>query len=469
MVDSSFSLYARYSDVLRKEGIDPPELIVGTAGLGRELSGRGYKRPWVLSGERTENALGRRIRKTLEAGGLEVFGPVLPAQPRPVASMELCEHLARAAKRDNADLIIAVGGGTLSDVGKVVSNQLSVPNWAAPTAPSVDAYTSGRSAVRIGGYHRTVSVTPSEVIAIDLEALAATPRLLIVAGIGDMLAKLPATADWHLASVLNDEPFNAAANDAGVAAARHVIAAVEDLSEIYGDRLANARKAVGQTAPALLDACLTSGLAMRAAGSSRPAATAEHSVAHFWEILHAGRGATHELHGILVTVALVFLLPKYEAMVAALSTLDERAPAQNRTLPIRSPREISRSTIPEVLRPFEQSLAAEIDGRLDDPTSIDRRRRRFFANRKRLLAPYRRRLAEVRAGIAITEELLGAPIDLRRLIVEERLEQSMNVLPFVRNRYGLMDLGRECGLEQLTGNHSGRRESNPLHELGKLG
>ena len=448
MADSRFSLYARYSELFCRHGLNPPEVIIGTNNAAREAGRRGYKRPWVLSGERTEAALGTRIRSAIRAEGLASAGAVLPAKPRPVPSMEICEELTRAAKRDNADLIIAVGGGTLSDIGKVVSTELSIPNWAAPTAPSVDAYTSGRSAVRIGGYHRTLPVTPSEVIAVDLDTLEATPRLLLVAGIGDMLAKLPATADWHLASVLNEEPFDETANDAGAAAGRHVIAAAEELSEAYGDRLSRARKAIGETAAALLDACLTSGLAMRAAGSSRPAATAEHSVAHFWEILHAGRGATHELHGILVTAALAFLLPTYEAILAGLSAADEGALVPQGPAAGAARREISRRTLPEVLRPFEESIAGEIDGRQDDTATVDRRRRRFFANKKRLLAPYRRRLAEVRAGITIIEELLGAPLDLDRLIVRERLDQSMLVLPFVRNRYGLVDLGREFGLTE---------------------
>jgi glycerol dehydrogenase-like iron-containing ADH family enzyme len=65
---------------------------------------------------------------------------------------------------------------------------------------------------------------------------------------------------------------------------------------------------------ALMESLLTSGHCMVAVKSSRPAAGAEHSLAHFWEITHRPDHAPEALHGERTGVAAVLISRLYEAL-----------------------------------------------------------------------------------------------------------------------------------------------------------
>ncbi len=61
----------------------------------------------------------------------------------------------------------------------------------------------------------------------------------------------------------------------------------------------------------LTDAGLCSSFAMQATGGSRPAASAEHTLAHYWETTHAAANEALDLHGILAGTASRLMLPLY--------------------------------------------------------------------------------------------------------------------------------------------------------------
>lgn len=392
--------------------------------------GQGHRRPWLVSDERTERVLGTRLRAALVSAGGRVTGPVLPAKPRSKPTIDLCRSLAVAARDEGADLVVAVGGGTISDIGKWVAWDLGVPSWAAPTSPSVDAYTSGTSALVVGGYHAAVPVQASTAVVVDEEVLVTAPPLLVVSGMGDMVVKLLACADWRLARLLADEPYVAEADDAASAAARSILVAAE------------AGAGLAELSPLVFEACLVSGLAMQAAGGSRPAASAEHTAAHLWEIAHAASPATHGLHGFLVTVALSLVLPRYEEILAVLDTPPIPGPGPQPDLE----RMLAPERMPAALAPYRKAVERELAGRKDDPASVSERRRRFGASPGRALSPYRRALPELRLALALIEEILGSPLRRRRLIDPALLSVTEEAIPFLRSRYGLLDLWRELNV-----------------------
>ena len=128
-------------------------LVAGDATFGAaELLRRRYgPRPtvWVLSDENTEAAAGARWKSA--CGGTKVRSRVLPAAPRPVPSLELADALAAEVMGSPPDLLVAVGGGVISDLVKRVSLRAGVPNWCIATAPSVDAFSSATAALRVDG------------------------------------------------------------------------------------------------------------------------------------------------------------------------------------------------------------------------------------------------------------------------------------------------------------------------------
>ena len=269
---------------------------------------------WVLSDEYTDAAAGARWKARLR--GKRVLGRVLPAWPRPVPTDTLLAELVAEVRAAAPELIVAVGSGVVSDLGKAVSREAGPPNWSIATAASVDAYTSGTAAIRVAGYHRPLRATPSEVVVCDLAVLAAAPRPLFLAGLGDLLAKYLARVDWRLSHLLTGEPICEVLSTLALDSARQAVQAAE----------LSARDPQAAAAAPLIDAALVSGMCMQAVGSSRPAAAAEHTIAHFWEMAGAVTREENDLHGLLVGAASRPVLRGYADLFPRLRTARSTRP-----------------------------------------------------------------------------------------------------------------------------------------------
>ena len=135
-----------------------PGALPSSARLVSERYGRAA-RLWVLSDENTEAAAGAQWKAELRVG--QVASRILPGRPRPVPSLEFASSLLSEARAASPELLVAVGGGVVSDLVKRVSLEAGLPNWCIATAPSVDAYSSATSAMRVNGFHGTASARTS--------------------------------------------------------------------------------------------------------------------------------------------------------------------------------------------------------------------------------------------------------------------------------------------------------------------
>jgi len=104
------------------------------------------------------------------------------------------------------DGIISIGGGTITDIGKMTSVALNgIPHIVVQTAASVDGFTDNVSVIMINGVKRTVpSRWPDAVIA-DTTLIAAAPPLMNKAGYGEINSMFTAPADWRIAAILGFE------------------------------------------------------------------------------------------------------------------------------------------------------------------------------------------------------------------------------------------------------------------------
>ena len=111
------------------------------------------------------------------------------------------------------------------------------------------------------------------------------------AGYADLLAKIPAGADWIVADALEVEPIDPRRLGARAGPAAR------------GDRPArrSCTPATRRRWRALIEGLVMSGLAMQAASSSRPASGAEHQFSHLWEMEGLGHDDDPPLsHGFKV-------------------------------------------------------------------------------------------------------------------------------------------------------------------------
>ena len=408
-----------------------------------ELLGRtrgSASRLWVLSDENTEAAAGARWKAAARAA--LITARVLPGQPKPHPSLDFVGLLASEVKAASPDLLVSVGGGVISDLVKRLSLDLGIPNWCVATAPSVDAYSSGTSAMGVNGFHGSVAARGSEVIVCDLDVMEKAPRDLHLAGLGDLLAKFLAFLDWNLSRVITGESYCTLVSDVALESARSALSSARRLE-----------RNPAEAARTLTDAALSSGFAMQALGGSRSAATAEHTMAHFWESAHSVRNGRWDLHGILTGAASRMMLHAYRAVYAGLEDFPLDETGRLRRFDAEPP---WQETVEEGLRPFITKVNDEMAGRTLSRGQIAARLKAYRSGRAEIAALATGMLDELAGAVDLLEGI-GFPFSLDEL----GLSPGDVLLPFrnirlLRRRYSTFDLAYDLGLEE-TMRSSGER------------
>ena len=282
-----------------------PRVYIGAAAvesLCAYVAEQGLDQLDLLADVNTWEALGQRAAAALGSAGVDVRPIILPGEV--IADEDaIVQVLLRAS--DPRRALIAVGSGTLTDLGRFVSHRAGRRFISLPTAPSVDAYASINSPLVLRRLKETINAHAPEAIFCDLDVLCSAPPAMIAAGYGDILAKYTCLADWRLGHLLWNEPIDEA---------------VEHEMRTALGRVAPLAKAIGGAEPeairALTEALIASGQAMATVGSSRPASGAEHHVSHYLEMRLLLEGRPPVLHGAKVGAATVLMARSYERLRA---------------------------------------------------------------------------------------------------------------------------------------------------------
>jgi glycerol-1-phosphate dehydrogenase [NAD(P)+] len=154
------------------------------------------------------------LRQKLEAKKIvrEILAEKLQVQvielddgyPELHASEEVISVSVRQAT--GLDGLVSLGGGTITDIGKMTSVALGgIPHIAIQTAASVDGFTDNVSVILINGVKRTVPSRWPEALIADTTLIAEAPTLMNRAGYGEINSMFTAPADWRLAALLGFE------------------------------------------------------------------------------------------------------------------------------------------------------------------------------------------------------------------------------------------------------------------------
>jgi glycerol-1-phosphate dehydrogenase [NAD(P)+] len=198
-----------------------------------------------------------------------------------------------ATRESRPEVLVSIGSGTLVDIGKVISRELSIPHVVVQTAASVNGFADDQSVLLIDGVKRTTPSQWPRALIIDPLVVAQAPRAMNRSGLGDELSMFSAGADWYLASAVGiDSSFSATITTLMRDGVDDVLRDADDLG--YG----------GERAVTRLASLLTvSGLSMGVAGQTAPSSGSEHLVSHLLEMSADASGVASASHGSQVGVA----------------------------------------------------------------------------------------------------------------------------------------------------------------------
>lgn len=210
-----------------------------------------------------------------------------------------------------ADVVVAVGGGTISDIAKLAADRSGGrPLVVVQTAASVDGYTDNVSVLLRDGVKRTVPSRWPDVVVADTEVIGAAPAAMNRAGYGEMTSMFTAPADWRLASLLGLDPsFH-----------RGPLA----LLDAVGHDLDSWSPGVGRgelsAVERLTRALALRGIATGVAGTTACLSGVEHLISHMLDLYHGEHHLPLGLHGAQVGAAAVVAAAAWETCFERLAT-----------------------------------------------------------------------------------------------------------------------------------------------------
>ncbi len=202
---------------------------------------------------------------------------------------------------NDADVLIAVGSGTIHDIVRFAGHKMKIPFISVPTAASVDGFTSKGAPLILRGVKQTIQTAAPIAVFADIDVIKAAPREMAAAGFGDILGKYTSLLDWEISKLVGNEPFHEGAASLTRKALETCVEYVEEISN-----------ADEKGITILMNALIESGLVMQILDYSRPASGAEHHLSHYWEMYLLKTNQKQLLHGAKVGVATTMIVELYK-------------------------------------------------------------------------------------------------------------------------------------------------------------
>jgi glycerol-1-phosphate dehydrogenase [NAD(P)+] len=205
--------------------------------------------------------------------------------------------------------VVAVGSGTIADIGKVIAARHSLPFVIVQTANSVNGFGDDRSVLLVNGVKRTLPSTWANVLIADTDVLVDAPVAMNASGLADLIAMFTAPADWYMANLLGmDDSYSPSV----VALAREQGPALLEAARLVPKA---DRAALGQIASTLT----LSGISMGVAATTAPCSGMEHAVSHLLEMAAVKAGDEAALHGLQVGVSSIVAALLWQKVLAEIS------------------------------------------------------------------------------------------------------------------------------------------------------
>lgn len=279
-------------------------------------------------------------------GLLEAYGYVLSwtvFDDMKCADIPTAEYIITQLK--DAQGLLAIGTGSVDDICRIAAYRSKTPYALFATAPSMDGFASSSAPMIENGYKRTYYVNPPHAVIADTRILAKSPQVLKAAGLGDVLGKFIAVADWKIANLLTGEFY-----------CENVAKLVIKSAETALALAYRAKEETPEAAGAIMEALVLPGIAMDFCGSSRPASGAEHYLSHCWEVIFLRDKHPGEFHGRKVGVASVIMADIYKRL-----SMMEHPEFKRKYMDIEGLRKYYTTLFPEMVKDIEVDILDSVD------------------------------------------------------------------------------------------------------------
>lgn len=395
----------------------------------------------IVADTNTWEVAGKNAAQSLETYGVIQDRPFIFTDPDLYAEWSFVESLQKYLESTEA-IAIAVGSGVINDLCKYVSGHLGRKYMCVGTAASMDGFTAYGASITKDGNKQTFSCPAPYAFLMDPEIAAKAPEGMSASGYADLIAKVPAGADWMLSDALGVESIE-----------EFAFSLVQDgLKKALSDPAGIKGGKVKETM-ALCEGLLMSGFAMQAMHSSRPASGIEHQFSHYWDMEGLSYpDGKHVSHGFKVGIGTLVSTAVWEYLLDR--KLDDISPEK---LAGRWPeREGIRTEINRIFqgkpahlqRAQEESFAKYIG-----PDKLYLRLNRFLDCWPSLKT-------KVRGQLYSFDELysklktVGAPVEPEQIgVSREELRDAFRRIPYMRSRYTIVDIIFELGLMTEVENH----------------
>ena len=290
--------------------IEPREVVYSRKALDELPSvcarAAGGRRVTVIMDIRTREVAGARSCRLLADDGRRVTEIVVPDGPdgrSPVCDDVTKERLS--TQLDTPDLIVAVGSGVISDLGKWLAFEGNLPFICVATAASMNGYASANVAPTIKDVKTLVRARPPVAVVANATVIENAPHRLTASGLGDILAKSVSSADWRLNHLLFGDYY-----------CERSVGLIADIEPLYLDHSETIKARAPQAIEALFRGLLLTGAAMTMAETSSPSSGGEHMVSHTLDMMSTLDGAEHDLHGRQVGVGTILASELYRRVLA---------------------------------------------------------------------------------------------------------------------------------------------------------
>lgn len=388
----------------------------------------------VVADTNTWKVAGAKVDSVLEAASLKAADAFIFDDPDLYAEWGFVLQLKAYLEKIDA-IAVAVGSGVINDLTKYVSFELGRPYMIVGTAASMDGYTAYGASISIDGNKQTLDCPAPKGMILDPVVSAEAPKELVASGYADLIAKVPAGADWMIADVLDIEKIDPFTWDLVQMKLR------ASLSDPDG-------AAAGDVAAteALAEGLIMSGFAMQALLSSRPASGTEHQYSHFWDMDGLCKDGKHVSHGFKVGIGTLVSTADLEFLVDyPVETIDIEAAV---------------AAWPE-WEDMEKEIHRLFDGKPGHLSRALKETKGKYVTKEQLrkelstfVAVWPELREKVREQIYSFDTVhdylkrVGAPCEPEQIgITRERLRDTFRRIPFMRSRYTNADIIYRLGIQ----------------------